>query len=101
MTKNGNPDRAPAVWKSAGSAAEATSPITAPMATLIHHGERSRIANSEFSDIFQFSFKLGLQHDRTGERGRGKRPAAMTVAGPVAQSTDCAADISQVRTTTA
>ena len=54
MTKNGNPDTAPATRKSGGSAAAATSPMTAPIARLIHQGDRSRIANSDFSAIFSF-----------------------------------------------
>ena len=44
---------------SGGNSARASARIASATATLTHHGERSRIANSEFSAIFSFTAHLG------------------------------------------
>ncbi len=44
----------PPSMNGSGSAIRATSAMQAATAMLTHHGERSRIANSDFSDILNF-----------------------------------------------
>jgi len=74
ITRNGNPPMAPNQNISAGRANLEISAIAPASARLIHHGERSRIANSEFSAIFSFKRHLGL-------RACGRRRFASTMRG--------------------
>ena len=54
ITKNGKPPIIPTATYCAGSKATDARENAAISAKLIHHGERSRIANNDFSDILNF-----------------------------------------------
>ena len=54
ITRNGAPLSAPMILNCSGSSANATPAIAAAIPALIHHDERIRIANSEFSAISHF-----------------------------------------------
>ncbi|MNV68489.1 hypothetical protein D3C71_1613460 [compost metagenome] len=55
ITKNGRLPAAPTNRMSLGSSARHSNTMMAPTTTLIHHDERSKIANTEFSAIFSFT----------------------------------------------
>ncbi len=55
MTRNGIAPIQPNTTYCGGNKAAEASANTATTAKLIHHGDRSRIANSEFSAIFSFT----------------------------------------------
>jgi len=57
-TTKGKPPSAPNTKYSAGSKALAASANPTAMAKLIHHGERSRTAKSDFSAILNFKVFL-------------------------------------------
>jgi hypothetical protein len=65
ITRNGKPVTIPRLRCAAGRSAIAMAVTVPAIAKLIHHDERSRIANSEFSLILQFTRGLA----------RWKRPA--------------------------
>jgi hypothetical protein len=53
-TANGNALSIPTARKASGKKTRASSINTAAIKKLHHHGERNKIANSDFSDIFNF-----------------------------------------------
>jgi hypothetical protein len=53
-TANGNALSIPTARKASGKKTRASSTNTAAIKKLHHHGERNKIANSDFSDIFNF-----------------------------------------------
>src|SRR5215207_3228856 len=58
ITAKGRPPKAPTARYSAGSSATLTRPTAVAIPALIHHGDRSRIANSEFFAISSFTRDL-------------------------------------------
>src|SRR5512147_160262 len=90
MTKKGNPMIAPVVRYSPGRSATAMAATAPPIAMLIHHGDRSRIANSESCLGFQFmtvsvafEFAQLPRHAAEHPRGeyRGAEPLAASTGG--------------------
>ena len=81
MTRNGKPVTMPKIRYASGSSAIAEA-VTAPaIAKLIHHDERSRTANSEFSAILHFMRCLASSpRGWTGESGvyDGRRAPPIT-----------------------
>jgi hypothetical protein len=64
-TANGAPRNAPYQRQSDGNSASVSATNPAATAALIHHGLRSRIANSEFSAILHFiAVSLGVDGRR-------------------------------------
>jgi hypothetical protein len=53
-TANGNALSIPTARKASGKKTRASSINTAAIKKLHHHGESNKIANSDFSDIFNF-----------------------------------------------
>ena len=68
ITKNGKPPNMPTPAYFSGNKAPAARATTATNTKLIHHGERNSTANSDFSDILNFTH--APSQSKSDPRGR-------------------------------